>query len=436
MGERPAHAVKALPADPHATSLTCQVACAAKPRFEVGAGMLAINCILNVQGMLARNRLDAELALSQARAADRRLGGLLRGIPVAVKDIIDTAGYHTVYGSPALYAGHRPAADAGCVASAHEAGAVILGKVATSEFATQTPSATRNPLDLARTPGGSSSGSAAAVADFMVPVAFGTQTTGSITRPAAYCGVVGYKPTFGFISSAGVKTLSQSQDTVGVLTRTVSDAAFFSFGLAQTRVIKQPGLRPRIGMCLSSQWDHASPATHDALDAIAARAERAGASTLSAKLTPELEALIDLQSRLFAYEARQSLAYERTQHHEQLSARLQARLAGGKDVGADDYLQMRCQLEAGRRAVDALFGDVNVLLYPAADGEAELGLADSGSPRFGALWTALHLPTISLRIATGPAGLPIGAQLIGRYADDARLLAVASAFARIAGYDQ
>lgn len=420
--------------------LTALEAAARIERGDLTAEMLTRACLDRIQerdgAVHAFVAIDADLALSQARAADRRPGGLLRGIPVAVKDIIDTVGYDTAYGSAAIYAGHRPPADAGCVASAHEAGAVILGKVATSEFATQTPSATRNPLDLERTPGGSSSGSAAAVADFMVPVAFGTQTTGSITRPAAYCGVVGYKPTFGLISSGGVKTLSHTQDTVGLLTRTVADAAFFSLGLPQTRVAEQLGLRPRIGVCLSSQWQHASPETHAALDAIAARAERAGASVLRCRLPQELEALIDLQSSMFAYEARQSLAHERTQHREQLSARLQTRLAGGETVSAEAYLQIRSRMHVGTRQADAMFGDFDALLYPAADGEAELGLTNSGSPRFGALWTALHLPTIALRIATGPAGLPIGAQLIGRYADDARLLAVASVLARIAGYDQ
>ena len=227
--------------------------------------------------VLAFTAFDPELALAAARRADSAPGGLLRGIPFAVKDIIDTADYVTAYGSP-IYAGHRPRADAGCVALARERGAVVLGKVATSEFATQSPSTTRNPCNPGHTPGGSSSGSAAAVADCMVPVAFGTQTTASIVRPASYCGVVGYKPTFGFIGTAGVKPLSPTQDTVGVLARTVADAAFFAFGLHGARAVSQPDLRPRLAVCHSRQWDALRPEMAQAIEQVAVAAERLGAS--------------------------------------------------------------------------------------------------------------------------------------------------------------
>lgn len=316
------------------------------------------------------------------------------------------------------------------------AGAVLLGKVATSEFATQTPSSTRNPLDLRRTPGGSSSGPSAAVADFMVPVAFGTQTTGSITRPAAYCGVVGYKPTFGFMSSAGLKALSQSQDTIGLLTRTVADAAFFAFGIAHVRALEHQAMRPRIGVCESSQWAHASSHTHAVLDALATRADRKGATVVRIILPADLEALVAMQGRLFAYEARQSLFHELSRYGDRLSTRLRDRLAGGDSIDADTYLEMRARIAIGMQDAEALFRDVDALLYPAADGEAEPGIEESGSPRFGALWTMLHLPTIALRAGTGPSGMPIGAQLIGRYADDVRLLAVASVLARVADFGQ
>lgn len=379
--------------------------------------------------------VDEAKALAAARQADRASGGALRGIPFAVKDIIDTADLVTAYGSP-IYAGHRPVADAGCVAQARQSGAVLLGKVATSEFATQSPAPTRNPLDLTRTPGGSSSGSAAAVADNMVPVAFGTQTTGSITRPAAYCGVVGYKPTFGLINCAGVKPLSHSQDTVGLLTRTVDDAIFFQFGPAAVREQRVSPRQLRIALVRSAQWAHAKPATVEALYDFVRHAVRAGAHVEERALPAALEALVDLQSRVFAYEARQSLLHEWRTARSEMTPRILARLAGGEGVSSKDYLEMRMQVAAARSLVEDLFLGADVLLYPAADGEAEIGILDSGSPRFGALWTLLHLPTVALRVGTGPSGLPIGAQLIGHYAGDLALLAAARDLARLADFGQ
>ena len=386
------------------------------------------------QEVLAFTAVDPLLALEHARKADRGSApGLLRGIPFAVKDICETADYETSFGS-AIYAGHRPRADAACVARAREQGGVVLGKVATSEFATQTPSLTRNPLSLERTPGGSSSGSAAAVADFMVPLAFGTQTTGSIIRPAAYCGVVGYKPSFGLISTAGVKPLSPAQDTVGILAREVADAAFFAFGLHGAKAVLAADLKPRIGICMSNQWEHAKPEMVAAIEDLARRAAQRGAVVSRVQLPAELEALVDMQGRLVAYEARQALAHERIHCWERLSPRLQARLDGGIGIELAEYLDMRRRTERARERARALFAEVDVLLYPAADGEAEPGLQNSGSPRFGAVWTLLHLPCISLPAGRGPAGLPLGAQLIGAYDDDPRLLAVADFVGKAADY--
>ena len=386
--------------------------------------------------VLAFTAVHPELALEHADTADRSTPkGLLHGVPFAVKDVIETAQYDTTFGSP-IYAGYRPRADASCVVMAREQGAVLLGKVDTSEFATQSPAATRNPLCLERTPGGSSSGSAAAVADFMVPVAFGTQTTGSIVRPASYCGVVGYKPSFGLIGAAGLKMLSPSQDTIGVLARDVADAAFFSFGLHSAARLASNDVRPRIGVCQSSQWSHARVEMIEAIEQLAARLERAGAVVLRIQLPAELEEIADMQPRLFAYEARQSLAHERVNFTDRLSPRLQARLDGGMGIDLPEYLEMRRRAARARSRVASLFVDVDALLYPAAEGEAELGLKDSGSPRFGALWTLLHLPCISFPIGRGPAGMPLGAQLIGAYAEDQKLLAVADFASRTAGYDR
>ena len=377
--------------------------------------------------------VDPDWTLEHARAADRAQAAPLRGIPFAVKDVVDTRHLLTAYGSP-IYAGHRPAVDAACVARVKEFGGVILGKVATSEFATQSPSQTCNPLNLAHTPGGSSSGSAAAVADFMAPVAFGTQTTASTVRPASYCGIVGFKPTFGFINAAGVKPLSPSQDTVSILTRTVEDAALCGFGLHGVRVQSSPLERPRLAVCLSSQWDAVHPEMAQAIDALAAAAERAGAQVRRIRLSAEMEALIPLQARLFAFEARQSLADERQHHAGQFSPRLQARLASGEGIDGAEYLAMRQHALAARHAMGALFQDVDALLYPPAQGEADEGIADSGSAQFGALWSLMHVPCVSVPIAKGPRGLPMGTQVIGAYGDDLRTLQVAAFVERVAAH--
>lgn len=375
--------------------------------------------------VLAFTAVDPALALAHARAADAQRAGLLRGIPFAVKDIIDTADYATSYGSP-IYAGHRPHIDAGCVAMARERGAVVLGKVATSEFATQTPSTARNPLNVAHTPGGSSSGSAVAVADGMVPVAFGTQTTASIVRPASYCGIVGYKPSFGFIGTAGVKPLSPTQDTVGVLARTVADAAFFAFGLHGTRITEPSDVRPRLAVCQSRQWDAVRPEMADAIEQLARKAERHGAKVVRVRLPSELEDLVDMQVRLFAFEARQSLAHERQHHSAQFSERLRKRLDGGIGITPSEYLAMRRRAADARQHVHQLFEGVDALLYPPAQGEADAGLLDSGSAQFGALWSLLHLPCITVPMTRGPAGLPLGTQVIGEFGQDEKLLSVAA----------
>jgi amidase len=368
---------------------------------------------------------DPERALAGARQAEAMTGGPLRGVPFAAKDIFDTADYPTEYGSP-IYRGHRPVTDASCVAMAKHRGAVLIGKVATGEFATQTPSKAVNPLRVTHTPGGSSSGSGAAVGDCMVPVAFGTQTTGSIVRPAVYCGAVGYKPSFGLIATAGMKALSPSQDTIGIITRDVADAAFFTMGLHGARdVMSGSVLRPRIGMCLSRQWDYAHPSTIAAIDRAAGKLEQAGAKVTRFWLPAELEALEATQLRLFAFEARQTLAQERLNSEALLSPRLQARLQGGAEIGLDEYTGMLQHVAQMRARARALFDEYDVLLYPAADGEAEAGHAYSGSPRYGAIWTLLHTPCVSFPLEIGPGGLPLGAQLIGAYGQDSRLLAAA-----------
>ena len=357
----------------------------------------------------------------------------LYGLPFAVKDVIDTSTYPTSYGSP-IYVGHMPHRDASCVALAREHGGVLLGKVATCEFATQTPSNTRNPLDTRRTPGGSSSGSAAAVADFMAPFAFGTQTTGSTIRPAVYCGIVGTKPSYGFINNAGLKPLSPEQDTITLFTREVEDAACVLYGLHGARHRPLPAIIPHIGVLRSSQWEHARPETVEAIEKMLSRMAKAGATVTEMRMPAELEAMVEIQGRISAYEARHSLVHERLLHHDQLSSRLQGRLAQEQETSPDEYFSFKQRARAARRLAAEWFQQVDVLLYPAAEGEAELGLMETGSPRYGALWTLLHLPCVSQPIAVGPSGMPLGAQFIGAYGDDFRVLAAARFMSEQAGY--
>lgn len=398
---------------------------------ELSARELAERCLnriaLRNTAVQAVVDYDVDNVLAQADAVDAgHRPGLLRGIPYAVKDVIETADYPTTFGS-AIYTGHKTNRDAACVAMSREQGAVLMGKVATSEFATQSPGATRNPLNLRHTPGGSSSGSVAAVADGMAMAAWGTQTTGSILRPAVYCGVVGYKPSFGLVSTDGVGMLSHSNDTVGILARSVSDAAAFVFGIHRQRHESAPAdARFKVGVCMSDQWRYASADAVDALQAWAKRLGRAGFNVQARALPAEYEALPDIQGRVVAFEAHQALAHERlTADEGQLSPRLRTRLDVGRSVTLDEYLVMQRSVARLRAGIEELFDGVDALLYPAADGEAEEGLVDSGSPRFGAPWTILHLPTVAVPLEAGSGGLPLGGQLIGRLGQDAALLQLA-----------
>src|SRR5438128_7025674 len=265
----------------------------------------------------AWHHLDPEAALAAARQRDAEApSGPLHGIPIAVKDLIDTADMPTGYGS-AIYQGHRPAADAACVALARAAGAIVLGKTVTTEFACFTAGKTANPRNPAHTPGGSSSGSAAAVADGMVPLGFGTQTAGSVIRPAALCGCVGYQPSFGVIPSARVQPLCGSLDTIGTMARTVADAAFFIGVLAgrpALRDVAMPGSPPRFGLYRTPMWPEAEPSVAAALDNARAALERAGAWVAEIIVPPEHQGLTAAQATVMAFELVRGRAHERLIH--------------------------------------------------------------------------------------------------------------------------
>ena len=300
---------------PAAHQMTVTQARAALDSGELSSEALVQACLDRIDeredDVQAWVNIDREGALAQARGCDNAPGeGVLHGIPVGFKDIVETAGLPTEYGSD-IYPGHRPVSDAACVSLVRQAGGIALGKTVTTEFAFIYPNKTRNPHDLSHTPGGSSSGSAAGVADFMMPLAFGTQTGGSVIRPASFCGVVGYKPTIGRFSYAGVKLLSRSLDTLGCMVREVADLALVrNVLLGAPAEIEPIATPPRIGLCRTPWWNQADAGGQQALEATAKALEGAGATVVDYELDSEFEAVGDANSVIMTYEGCRALAWE------------------------------------------------------------------------------------------------------------------------------
>ena len=390
----------------------------------------ANNAIATLDGPIhAFAALAGSLALERARELDdlrpESAAYLpLLGVPVAVKDAFDTAELPTEYGSP-IYHGYRPRADAALVGLLRAAGAIIVGKAKTCEFTCMHPTDTRNPLDLARTPGGSSSGSAAAVADSMVPLALGTQTGGSVIRPAAFCGVIGFKPSFGAINRTGVKPVSDSLDTVGVFANSIDDAARALHALSGI-ALPDPAsgiTAPRIGFARTSRWAEADAAAHAALEDAARRFAAAGAIVAEIALPPAVEALFVEQGNVMRYEAARALAWELDNHPEALSASLRERLASGWAISRAQYERARQTAHDARLQFADQMRSFDLVLTLAAPGEAPKGLAWTGDAKFNGLWTMLGVPCITLPWSRGPAGLPVGVQLVGAFGADATVLA-------------
>ena len=385
--------------------------------------------------------LDPELALVQARRCDAsETRSPLHGVPVAVKDQFDTADMPTGYGSP-IYEGHRPVADAGSVARLREAGAVILGKTKLTEFALYHPTDTTNPLDPARTPGGSSSGSAAAVADFMVPVATGTQTVGSIIRPASYCGIFGYKPTFGSISRSGVLPLCASLDHVGLFARTVEDLELFTKGITGTHPhhpsirtaqptnfdLRHPDEfeRPRIAFVRTPQWPELDVSIRTRLEKAVTQLGEAGAVVDETSLPGKFGGLVEAQNTILEVELSCALSYEFENYPDRISDLLRGVIEQGNSIGMERYLEAQKLAAECRWESIGLFHDHDVLLAPSVRGEAPVGLESTGDPLFCRMWTLLGLPCVSLPGIHGPDGLPLGAQIIGPMYGDGLTLSVA-----------
>jgi len=398
---------------------------------EITAEALLADCIERIcerePEVRAWTFLDSDAAMRRARELDATPAtGLLHGLPIAVKDLVDTFDMPTSYGSP-IYSNHRPAADAACVALARAAGAIVVGKTVTTEFATFHPGPTCNPHNLRHTPGGSSSGSAAAVADCMVPLALGTQTAGSIVRPAAYCGVVGYKPTYGTVNRVGVKQISDTLDTIGALARSVPDAALLVAALSNRRELLiegQPIGAPRIGMCRTPAWDRADSETAAMFDDATKRLQAAGAEVRELTLPPPFAELAEAQTTIMVYEVAQSLSYEHLTHRNELSVEMKTMIDAGLAVSPARYDAARALARTCRAMLPQIFGALNVLVAPSTTGEAPIGTDATGDPLFNRMWTLLRVPLVHIPIARGPCGLPLGVTIAGPLASDrATLLA-------------
>jgi Asp-tRNA(Asn)/Glu-tRNA(Gln) amidotransferase A subunit family amidase len=370
--------------------------------------------------------LGADAAIQRARELDAGPSrGLLHGLPIAVKDFIDTCDMPATYGT-AIYANHRPPWDAPCVALSRAAGAIVLGKTVSTELAYFTPGKTANPRNLAHTPGGSSSGSAAAVADSMVPLAFGSQTAGSVIRPAAFCGVVGYKPSFGLISRVGAKPLSDTLDTIGVLARSVPDAALFAAaasGHNELMITQTLTTAPRVGICRTYEWSRAQAETHAAMALAINKLGAAGVAVIDVELPPNFAGLVQAQIDIMTFEMARSLAHEWHAHRARLSVKLQELITAGLAIPRERYDAAVALARNCRRMSEELFSRAEVLLTPSTVGEAPAGLGATGDPLFNRLWTLMHTPCVHLPFTQGPHGLPVGLQLVGpRGADRQTLL--------------
>lgn len=378
--------------------------------------------------------LDPELALAQARAADRRRAaggmlGALHGVPVGIKDIIDTADMPTENGT-VLHAGRRPAADAAVVARLRAAGVVIMGKTVTTELATYAPGKTRNPHDPGYTPGGSSSGSAAAVAAGMVPLAVGTQTNGSVIRPAAFCGVVGYKPTFGLIPRDGVLRQSPALDQIGVLARSVEDAALlaeqlFDDGAAPgfLDAVRAPVVMPpKFAFVKTPLWERVDA---DARTTISGLVGRLGAAITEQAMPLAAAGSWDWQRTVMEAEIAANYDAEWTLGRDRLSASLCSQIERGRTTTAFDYQRALAQIAVVNAAFDDLYARYDVILTPAVAGTAPRGLDSTGDPAFCTLWTFCGMPALTLPLLKGANGLPLGIQLVGPRLGDARLLRAA-----------
>ena len=398
---------------------------------ELTAEAVVQSCLARIAEREPLVRAWSYLAGEAAQAAAREFDksgkkALLGGVPFGLKDIFDAAGMPATYGSP-IYTGWWPPSDAAAAALPKAAGGILLGKTVTTEFANAHPGPTTNPHDPGFSPGGSSSGSAAAVADFMVPLAIGTQTGGSVIRPAAYCGVVGFKPSFGLFPPAGMRINTETLDTVGIVARSVGDIALFRAAMMAIPFAPPaiPETAPRLGLCRASHWDEAQPEGRAVLEAAADRLAAAGAEIREAGLPRECAEGDEIQRTLGSFEGLRNHMPELYRHEALLSARLRdEKIAHGRELTLEAFRSACRSAEKARAAAREWASGFDAILTLPAAGQAPRGLADTGSAVFNALWTQLYMPCLTLPAGYGPDGLPVGVQLVGRRHGDARLLEV------------
>lgn len=387
--------------------------------------------------VLAWHHLDPEQVLSAAAALDATPEkGLLAGLPIGVKDVIDTADMPTGYGT-AAYDGFRPIWDAPCVALSRSEGGLVLGKTVSTEFAMASPGKTRNPHNRAHTPGGSSSGSCAAVGAGMALMAFGTQTAGSIIRPAAYCGITGYKPSFGLLDAAEVKVLAHNLDTLGLVTRSVRDAAWCTAALsgrAGLRVSATPA-KPVIGLFRPSRLNQAGTEAVTALEWAASHLSEAGVTIRELPLPGWFDELHAVHAAIMGWEVTHALAYERLRLWDRLTPVTRAFLTEKAEVTVSEYDAACHRILELRQAFAALIDGVDVIATLPAPGTAPAGHATTGAPLFNTPWTVLHTPCLTIPVMRAANGLPVGIQLVGRIGDDARLLDAGAFVESVLGYD-
>jgi len=416
------HSAVALRDRVRAGELTC-VAVAEAVLAAIGEDGLRAWVAIDPGGLLAR-----AVALDRLGESERARLPMF-GVPVAIKDNFDTVDYPTAYGSP-VYAGHRPKSDAGAVSRLRQAGALIAGKTKLSEFAWMFATDTLNPLDRERTPGGSSSGSAAAVAAGMVPLATGSQTAGSINRPASYCGVIGYKPTFGTFPRDGVKLLAHSLDTVGLFARSVADLRLAAGVLAPGAPALEAPPRPehaapRLALMRTPHWTRVEPAARAAIEAVAGAAARAGARVEEIEPPAEFAELVAAQTKIQWVEAAENLAPELAAAPERLSDELRTALEDGAAMPRERYADAKRAVAEHGPAMAAVLARFDGVLTPSASGVPPVGLYFTGDPLFCRVETAIGAPSVSVPLAWTPERLPAGLQVIGAPSSDARTLACA-----------
>ena len=376
--------------------------------------------------------LDMDKALKRAISLDTKvIEGILYGVPIGIKDNIDTSDMATQYGTN-LYPNYIPARDSSCVASLLMAGAIALGKTVCTEFAHRAPGKTTNPWNVLCSPGGSSSGSAAAVASGMVPISIGTQTTGSVIRPAAYCGVIGYKPTFGVFNVSGVLANTPSFDTLGFFSRCIEDLILIRKSILDKSIpsLSNIDLRnAKVGIARNPYWNNTSPSYHKMIEIVASTLSKAGAKITEFHGNGAFENLEEIGMSISGYEFARTLTHERRCFYDQLSPILRdGRMADGINIVYSDYVSSLQRIEKARIKLDFAISEVDFVICPSAPGPAPEGLPETGSAALNMAWTWLHAPVVTLPVALDDkTQLPLGLQMVGRRHGDDKLLGYADA---------